>query len=64
MSKQLEFDFGEEFKHKDKIVEVCPCTGQGITQQEIDDYHKEVMAEAVLYAIDKFEKEEKDAIKK
>ena len=63
MSKKLEFDFGEEFNPKDKIVEVCPCTGQGITQQEIDEY-RQAMAWAEHPDNPKFDKEEKDAIKR
>jgi|21_taG_2_1085346.scaffolds.fasta_scaffold03362_3 hypothetical protein len=39
MPRQLEFDFGEEFKNRNKIVEVCQSTGQGITQGEVDDYN-------------------------
>jgi hypothetical protein len=42
MSKQLEFDFGEEFKNRDKIVDVCPSTGTGITQDEVDVFNAAV----------------------
>ena len=39
MLRQLKFDFGKEFKNRNKIVEVCQSTGQGITQGEVDDYN-------------------------
>ena len=43
MPRQLEFDFGEEFKNRNKIVDVCPSTGKPITQGEVDDYHQEIL---------------------
>ena len=61
MSKQLEFDFGEEFKPKDKIVDYE--FGLPIYQSDIDEY-RQAMAWAEHPDNPKFDKEEKDAIKR